>query len=200
MKESMEYVKRMKNLRNKLEKRMQEHQAENITKEVFDLMKKIFGNKSQEDLIFEFEKEMIKKGRATERMLLVVKDIAKLKMKVKGKGIPQNEMQRHVRDSSDLIALLTEYAQRKELVSTEKGIAKINFQNGWAELVATHKGIFVVMQNGEVRKYDKERIVTSDRQEFENALKETKESTQFNLPSYVVAAIKKEFGEFTLSF
>ena len=200
MKEGMEYVTKMKELRTKLEKRMQEHQAENITKEVFDLMKKIFGNKAQEALIDDFEQDMVKKGRATERMTGVAKEIAKLKLKVKGKGIPQNEMQRYVRDSSDLIAVLTEYAQRKELVSVEKGIAKINFQNEWAEIVATDNGIFVVMQNGEVKKYEKERIIASSKEEFESALKETKERTQFNLPSYVVTALKKEFGDFTLSF
>jgi len=51
LKESKEYAKKMKQVREKLEKNMQENQAEKIHEETFSLMKKIFGNKSQEALI-----------------------------------------------------------------------------------------------------------------------------------------------------
>lgn len=200
LKESMDYVKKMRELRSKLEKRMQEHQAESIKKEVFDLMKKIFGNKNQSELIRDFEGEMVRKGRVPERMLKVLKDISNLKEKLKEKGFTQTQMQRYSRDSSDLVDVLTEYSQRKELVSMEKGIAKVNFDKGWAEIVATDEGLFVVLQNGEVKRFSKGKMVKSDKKVFEKALKETKERVQFSLPSEIVQALKKEFGEFTISF
>lgn len=200
LKDGMEYVKRMKDLRNKLEKRMQEHQADSINKEVFDLMKKIFGNKGQESLLSDFDKEMVKKGKVPERMSAAAKEIAKLKAKLKGKGITPNEMQRYVRDSSDLIESLTEYSQRKELVSVEKGIAKINHDKGWAEIVATNKGYFLIMQDGKIKKFEEDKFVAKDKKEFEEALKETKERVQFNLPSKVIVALEKEFGKCTVSF
>lgn len=200
LREGMDYVAKMREIRNKLEKRMREHQAEQIKKEIFDLMKKIFGNNSQEELIKDFDEEMVKKGRVPERMLKMLKDVAKLKEKVKGKGFTQSEMQRYSRDSSELVDALTEFAQRKELVSMERGIAKINFDKGWAELVSTNEGIFVVMQNGEVKKLDKNKFVKSDRESFEKALEATKERVQFVLPSEAMSALKKELGEFTISF
>ncbi|MFH1802427.1 MAG: nucleotidyltransferase domain-containing protein [archaeon] len=198
--ESMDYVKRMRELRNKLERRMWEHQAEQIHKEVFDLMKKVFGSKGQEALIADLDEEMVKKGKVPERMLVIAKDIAKLKLKVKGKEFTQGDMHRYSRDYSALVEALTEYSQRKELVSMEKGIAKVNFEKGWAELVATDEGVFVVLQNGSVKKFDGKKFVDSDKKDFEKALKETKERVQFNLPSEIMVALKKEFGEFTISF
>jgi len=200
LKEGMDYVKRMKEMRASLEKRMQEHQAESLNKEVFDLMKKIFGNKGQEALISDFEDNMVKKGRVPERMLNVAKEISKLKLKVKGKGVPQSEMQRYARDSSDLVNVLTEYSQRKELVSMEKGVAKINFEKGWAEVVATDEGVFAVTQDGKIKRFNENKFVDSDRTSLEKALKETKERTQFSLPSEIVDALKKEYGKFTIGF
>ncbi|MBU0907476.1 MAG: nucleotidyltransferase domain-containing protein [Nanoarchaeota archaeon] len=200
LEESMDYVKKMRELRNSLERRMWEHEAERITGEVFNLMKKIFGDKGQEALISDLENEMVKKGKVAERMLGIAKDIAKLKAKVKTKEFTQGDMQRYSRDYSALVEALTEFSQRKELVSMEKGIAKVNFDKGWAELVGTDEGMFLVMQNGEVKKYEKGKFVSSDRKMFEKALKETKERVQFSLPSEVVAALKKEFGECTISF
>jgi predicted nucleotidyltransferase len=199
LKEGMEYVKKMKDLRTQLEKRMQEHQAESINKEVFDLMKKIFGNKGQEALISDFEENMVKKGRVPERMLHVAKEVAKLKTKAKGKGIPQSEMQRYAGDSSDLIDALTEYSQRKELVSMEKGIVKINFDKGWAEIVVTNEGVFVILQDGKIKLFKDKKFDETDREFFEKALKETKERLQFKLEEEVFEALKKEFGKFTIS-
>lgn len=200
LEESMDYVKRMRELRNKLERRMWEHQAEQIHREVFDLMKKVFGSKSQDALINEFDEEMVKKGRVPERMLGIAKGIVKLKTKVKNKDFTQGDMHRYSRDYSSLVETLTEYSQRKELISMEKGIVKINFDKGWAELVATDEGAFLVLQNGEIKKFEKGKFVDRDKKDFEKALKETKESVRFNLPSEVMDALKKEFGRFTVSF
>jgi hypothetical protein len=199
LKEGMEYVKRMKEMRANLEKRMQEHQSDSLNKEVFDLMKKIFGNKGQEALITDFEEHMVKKGRVPERMLNVAKDVSKLKVKVKGKGITPSEMQRYARDSADLVNVLTEYSQRKELVSMEKGIVRVNFEKGWAEIVATNEGVFVILQDGKIKKLKDRKFVESDKETFEKALKETKERIQFKLEEDVFEALKKEFGKFTIS-
>jgi predicted nucleotidyltransferase len=198
--EAKEYSKKMKELRDKLEKRMQEHQAEKIHEEVFGLMKKIFGSKAQEALIADFEKELIKKGKVPERNLAIAKELAKLKTKAKGKNLTQSEMQRYSRDADDLIEALTEYSQRKELVSVEKGIMKISFGGKWAEVVATDEGTFVVESTGKIKKFDNEKLVESDKKDFEQALKNTKEKLKFNLPSKMLEVLKKELGDFEISF
>ncbi|MFH1290062.1 MAG: nucleotidyltransferase domain-containing protein [Nanoarchaeota archaeon] len=197
--EAKEYAKKMKGLRDKLEKRMQEHHAEKVHEQVFDLMKRIFGSKGQEALISDLEKEMVKKGKAPKRILDIAKDLAKLKTQVKSKKLSQSEMQRYSRDAASLTDALTEYSQRRELVSVEKGIMQITYQGKKAEIVATDEGVFVVEEN-KIRKVDGKKLVESDKNAFEQALKNTKERLNFDLPCEVINALKKEFGEFTISF
>jgi predicted nucleotidyltransferase len=197
--ESRAYVKKMKELRDKLEKRMQEHEAERIHTEVFDLMKKVFGNKNQEALMKEFEKDMVKTGKVPARMLEVLKNVAKLKQKVKSKKLLQNEMQNYSREASGLTDALTEYTQRKELVSVEKGIMQIMVGDNKAEIVATDEGFFVI-EVEKIRKVAGKKLVDSSKEELEKALKDTKDRLKFALPVEVLDVIKKELGDFVVSF
>ncbi|MBU0466941.1 MAG: hypothetical protein KKF39_04705, partial [Nanoarchaeota archaeon] len=199
LQEGMGYVKRMKELRDKLEKRMQEHQAEKINEEVLGMMKKIFGNKGQEALLADLEDKMVKKGKVPARMLNLARELINLKGKVKTKKLTQTEMQRYSRDTADLVDSLTEYSQRKELVSVERGIMQISYQGKKAEVVSTDEGVFVV-EKDKIRKVDGKKLVESDRKVFEGALKNTKEKLKFDLPCEVMEVLKKEMGEFTISF
>lgn len=195
-----EYTKKMKDLRSKLEKRMQEHQADKIHEETFNLMKKIFGNKSQDALMDDFENEVIKKGKVQGRMLNVAKDLSKLKGKVKGKALTQTEMQKISGDASELIDSLTEYSQRKELNSIEKGIMQINYDGGRAEIVATADGIYVVSNEGYIGKIVGKKLVDSEKKEFETALGRSKEKMKFDVSSEVLDILEKKFGKFVISF
>ncbi|MCA9485417.1 MAG: nucleotidyltransferase domain-containing protein, partial [Nanoarchaeota archaeon] len=197
--ESRAYVKKMKELRDKLEKRVQEHEADRIHGEVFDILKKVFGSKSQEALVKDFEKNMVKEGKVPGRMLGIVKDLAKLKQKVKSKKLSQSEMQRHSREASSLMDALTEYTQRKELVSVEKGIMQIFVGNDKMEIVATDEGFFVI--DGEkIRVVKEKKLVDSSKQELEKAIKDTKDRLKFALPFEVLGILKKELGDFFVSF
>jgi len=197
--ESKIYTKKMKEVRDKLEKRMQEHQAEKIDEEIFALMKKVFGNKSKEALLNDLGKELVKKGKIPERMLGVAKELAKLKQKVKGKKLTQSEMQRYSRDAAELSDSLTEFSQRKELVSMEKGIMQISSGGKKIEIVATDDGIYVVSREW-IKKVSGKKLVDSDKKEFEEALKKTKDKLKFSMTSEVMEALKKELGEFEISF
>lgn len=198
-KEGKDYAKKMKELRERLEKRMQEHEAERIHSEVFDLLKKVFGSKSQEALITEFDKEMVKQGKVQARMLDVLKDVSKLKQKVKKKKLSQGEMQQHSRDASGLMDALTEYTQRKELVSVEKGIMQIVIGDDKAEIVATDEGYFVITIK-EIKKVVKNKLVDASKEELEKAIKETGERLKFSIPVEVLSVIKKELGDFVVNF
>jgi predicted nucleotidyltransferase len=200
LKDFESYSKKMKEVRSNLEKRMQEHQAEKINETTINLMKKILGNKSQEALISELDKELVKKGKIPERMLSIAREVTKVKTKAKGGKLSQSEMQRITRDSSELVDVLTEYAQRKELVSLEKGIAQITFDKGKAEVLSTEKAIFVVEQNGKISTIQGREIKESNKKELETALKESKRQLKFALPTEALEAIKKKFGSFTISF
>ncbi|MBS3098853.1 nucleotidyltransferase domain-containing protein [Candidatus Pacearchaeota archaeon] len=200
LEEAKTYIKKMKEVRDKLEKKMQEHQAEQIDEVVFNLMKKVFGNKSKEDLLKDVEKEMVKKGKIPERMFGVAEELTKVRQKVKTKKLSQSEMQRISRDSNELVDKLTEFAQRKELVSMERGIMQIAVGNQKVEIVATDLGIFVVEQQGKIMAIKEKKLIDSSKEEFEKAIKETKERLKFTMSNEVMDVLKKHYGDFEISF
>jgi len=199
-KEFKEYSKKMKDLRSKLEKKMQEDQAEKINETTLNLMKKILGNKSQEALIADLEKELVKKGKVPERMLPIAKEITRIKLKAKGGKLSPGEMHKITREAAELTDSLTEYAQRKEFVSLEKGIAQITFGKGKAEVLSTEKTLFLIEQNGKISKISGKEIKESNKQELESALKGSRTQVKFSLPASAFEALKKKFGDFTVSF
>jgi predicted nucleotidyltransferase len=200
MEECKAYNKKMKEIREKLEKKMQEYQTEKTHEEFLALMKKIFGDKSQEELIKSFENEMVKKGKISERLLPIVKEVMKMKVKTKNKTLTQSEMQKISRDASEVMDALTEYSQRKELISMEKGIAKITHEKGWAEVLSTDEGFFVIEQDEKIEKIENGKIVDADKKQLESALKETKERLKFEMSSEVISILEKKFGKLRISF
>ena len=196
---SNDYVKKMKVLREKIEKRMQEHQAEEIDRDVFDLLKQIFGAKGKDALIGDFDKELVKKGKIQKRLLEVLKEVGKIKQKVKGKAMSQSEMQKFTAETSELIDGLTEYAQRKDLVAIEKGVLHISYGDKKAEVVLGEDNVFVV-SDGKIRKIEGKKLVDSTKEEMEKAIQGAKDRVKGNLSSEVLDVLKKEFGDFTIGF
>jgi len=204
LKGSTGYVKKIKALRQKIEDRMQEHEAERLYDETFKLMKNIFGDKSAGLLIKSFESEMIKKGKVSPRMLGVAKSILEIKEKFKGKKkLSAGEMQQMSRDGADLIEKLLEYAQRKELVSSSKGVMQISYgANGEkkADVAATDSGLFLIESTGVVKKISGNKLIDSDKKEFDAAMASTKDRLKFSLDFNVLAVLRKELGEFKVVF
>ncbi len=69
LKETEEFLKRLKELRKQIEKKTQEKTIEQINLEIFDLLKTITGKKSKADITKEFEKNFIKKGNSHKTIL-----------------------------------------------------------------------------------------------------------------------------------
>ncbi len=198
-KEAEEYLKRMKAIREKLEMKMQEHLIEKLHDEMEKMLKHIFGNKSQNDLIESLDKELVKKGKLPSRMIEIAKDILKIKVKAKNKKLTQTEMQRINRDASDLINSLVEYSQRKELVSAEKGVIQILFSGKKGELVLTDLGNFFISESG-IKKIDKKSFMDSDKKQLEEAILKTRDRLQMKLSSDILQILKKEIGDFEILF
>lgn len=199
LKEAQEYDKKMKELRKKLEARMTEHEATKLHDETFDLLKKILGNKSKEQLIKEFEKQLVHTGKIQNRFVKVLKDISQLKQKAKGAKSSQTQVDRIKKDGLELVKNLTEYSQRKELVAIEKGVLQISYKGKIAELVLTDSTSFLIDQ-GKILKLSSNKFTEATPKEFESALKETKDRTKANLGSKALEALKKHLGDFTISF
>ena len=198
LEESKDYDKKLKEIRKKLESRLIEHDAEKIYDTVFDLLKKLFGTKAKEELIKDFDKELVKKGKIQKRFSSVLNEVSGLKAGVK--KISQTQMDNIKRDSSELIRELIDYAQRKELLVVEKGVLQVKFDNGnkTGEIVLTDSAAFFI-EAGKIKKVEKGKLVESNPQELEKALKETKDRVKIKLESKVLKTLEKELGEFEIS-
>ncbi len=191
------YMKNLKEMREKLELKLREHDSERIHGEVFKLMKNLFGNKSQEALIKDFEKELVKKGRVEPRMSNILKRVSEVKKKAKSKKVTQSDMHKLSRDATDLVNAVIEYTQRKELVAIEKSVMQISYKDKKVEIVVTDSGVFVV-EPSNIRLIKAGKLVESDRKSLEEAITKTKDKIKVNLDSKVLEVLKEEFGDFTI--
>ena len=197
--ESKKYDIKLKDIRKKLEARLIVYDAERSYSEVFDLLKKIFGNKSPESLIKSVEKELIAKGKLQPRLVKPLKAIVSMKLKVKTGKVTQLEMNSLRRDAIELIKELLNYAQRADLVMTEKGVLQITFGDKKGELVLTDLAAFFV-ESGRVMKIENGKFNLSDKALLEKAIIDTKDKTQLTVSSDVIDTLKKELGKFSISF
>ncbi len=115
-----DYLKRLKELREEIEKRAQEKTIEEIYKDVFTLLKSMFGSKSQEALITEFEKELVKKAKFAPQHLRILKDVVHARSEFKKGKSDTHKIDQARKNASILINDIIEYNQRCELVSKKK--------------------------------------------------------------------------------
>jgi predicted nucleotidyltransferase/uncharacterized protein (UPF0332 family) len=119
-----EYLKRLKELREQIEKRAQEKTIEEIYKDTFSILKTMIGNKSQDKIIFDFEKDFVKKGKFSPQHLRILKNIISARAEFKkGKSNP-HKVDEARKNASILINDLIEYNQRCELVNRKKSEKK----------------------------------------------------------------------------
>ena len=200
LEDANKYDKKLKEIRKKLEQKLIEDEAEKIDTDITSLLKNIFGNKSKADLVKDFEKELVKKGKMQAKFTPILEDVSKIKQKVKSGKVSQVEIAKIKRGAIELIKELVDYSQRKELISIEKGVIQVSFDKGQkkGEIVVTDSGTFFI-EAGRIMKISKNKMQVSDRKEFEQAIAKTKDRTKVNLESEVLNVLGKELGEFDLS-
>ena len=197
--ESKKFDVKLKEIRKKLEARLIVHDAARSYTEVFDLLGKIFGKKSSEQLVKLAEKELIAKGKLQPRFSKTLKAIVSMKTKVKSGKVTQLEMGVLRRDAIEVIKELLDYAQRSDLVMIEKGVLQVTFGDKKGEIVLCDSGVFFV-EAGRVMKIENGKFALCDKVMLEKAIADTKNKTELSISSDVLETLKKELGKFSISF
>jgi len=206
---AIDYIKRIQELREQIEKRVQEKSIEEIYKDVFGMLGSLLKKKSEAAIIKEFDKELIKKGKFPPRFLENLKIIAKTKKvvakaKQETKKSSDNLTQKQSRDvdnarkmASEITNSLIEYTQRCELASMEKSRFILKGKDMNAEIFFL-KNTFVV-QGPKIQKLSGDKLTKSDTKEVQDQLIENKnKETKIDLKS--LETLKKIFGEFELIY
>jgi len=197
LKNSEDYLKRLKELRKDIEKRMMQKTFEETYENVFKIMKSIFNIKTESALINEYEKELVNKGKANPKYIHTLNKLISIKKDYKNKKIPgKREFEILRKDSVYLIESLIEYAQRKELGLIEKTKITLSFKDKHADLFLI-KPIFLVQEN-KIQKIEGDKLLDTDSNEFNQTLTKHK-GKRVQLSKEAIKVLERELGDFDIT-
>ncbi|OYT41693.1 hypothetical protein B6U80_00710 [Candidatus Pacearchaeota archaeon ex4484_26] len=155
--DSSDYIKRLKELVKQIEKQSGEKTILKIHEDTFSILKKILGQAGEKNLVEKFKTQIINKGEISPKTFEMLKEIIKAKQDYKKGKLSKHEVDRVRRFGQDLIHLLTEYEQRKNLLLTEKPKFKVKVAGKPAELFILDDAFLVSPGKKEVWKIDLKR-------------------------------------------
>lgn len=120
IKETDDYLKRLRELREQIEKRADEKTIEEIYENVFTLLREVTGEKNTEKVIESFENYYVKKGLFSLLSGRVLNNIVAARKEFKKGKLNSRKVDEARRDAQILINDLIEYNQRVEISKREK--------------------------------------------------------------------------------
>ncbi len=200
MKEANDYIKRLKELREQIEKGARSKTLGQIYDEVVALLKAIFHKDSEAGLASMFKSELVDKGLMNPAHASVLKNVFKFKNMMKEKKkLDKAETKQEIEDlrknASILIRELVEYRQRDELSKIEKGRFRLRTAKGDIyELILTKDGAFLIDKTS--IKLIKDRIKESSEKELSEALAKHVQEKDMKIDHRVFHVLEKELGDF----
>jgi hypothetical protein len=200
IKDTEDYMKRLKELREQIEKRSQEKTMEQIYEDLIKLLESIFGKKPQSALEKEFEEKIIDTGKVPPSYLKLLKSIFKAREDFKKNKLKKHEVEYARKNAAIIINSLIEYSQRCELVAVEKGRMQIVYgkqRDKKAELMITGKLGFLIYE-GKIEKIDKDtgKVTASNAEELNEEINKERGKTSAKLDSQLLTVLRDKLGEF----
>ncbi|MFH1522150.1 MAG: nucleotidyltransferase domain-containing protein [archaeon] len=208
-KNAVDYIKRLKELREQIEKRIQEKSIKQIYNDVFGMLGSLLKKKTEVLILKEFDEKIIQKGQLPPRFLNNLKLISKTKKDVakteakssKKKDNLTLKQSRNVDNArklaTEITTALAEYTQRCELAIAEKSRFLIKTKETSAEVFFL-ANTFIV-QGSKIQKVSGNKLVKSDTKELQEQLVDGKgKETKINFDSLEI--LKKIFGKFELVY
>jgi len=190
-----DYIKRLKELREQIEKRAQEKTSEQVYKDVFELLKITTGKNVQKSIVEDFEKNFVKKGKFTHQDLKALEKVIEAKTESKKGKVSLLKADEARKAATSLINSLIEYNQRCELVNFERGKMMLKYNKGQiAELVSANGKSFLV--EGGIIKELTNKLKMSNMEELSKALNAQKEQKNITISPHIFELLKKELGDY----
>jgi predicted nucleotidyltransferase len=189
-----DYIKRLKELKEQIEKRDSEKTIEQHYNDIINLLAGIFGKKPEASLTKDFEKEMIEKGKLPEFYLRILKDVFDSRKKFKEGKMSRHEVEDVRKNATLLINHLIEYNQRCELIQMDKNRFHVKVKEKVYDLILVKGGAFLVDKET-VMKITESGFAESSRKELDDALLESVKQ-EITISGKIFEALKKHFGDF----
>ncbi|MCF7910210.1 nucleotidyltransferase domain-containing protein [Candidatus Pacearchaeota archaeon] len=201
LKNTEDYLKRLRELREQIEKRYQERTIEQNYEEMIRLLKIITGKKSLAAIKEEFKK-FVKQGKFTKQDYSAFEKVIKARGDFKKGKSNTQKIDSARKDASTLINNLIDYSQRCELVSLEKGRFKIRFKKSGKEIIneiLLCSDCGFLFDKNSVRKIDSSgSIKNSDMKEVTKIIEEQKKKSDLKINPEIFSVLRKELGEFEI--
>lgn len=198
MNECKEYNKKLKTMRQKIEKFMNKKSINELTSNIFKILETFLNKKSEDELIKEFDSKMIKKGKISPRFLPILKNVVSSREKISQNKMSSIEVDNIKKDAIELMNSLVEYGQRADIVASEKGVMQINYQGRKAELALMGEKNFLI-EGKDIKKIEGGKLINSTKEEFEKALAENKGKLNTTISGEVFVALEKTLGKFEIT-
>jgi len=115
LKNTEDYLKRLKELREQIEKKTAETTIEQVYNDVLELMKTLVGKKAQEQMIKDFDDKFVKKGKFSPQNLRALRNIINARKEFKKGKLNLHHVDNARKDAQILINDIIEYNQRCDL-------------------------------------------------------------------------------------
>lgn len=206
-KNAVDYIQRLKELREQIEKRIQEKSIEQIYNDVFGMLGSLLKKKTEASILKEFNEKIIQEGRFPPRFLDNLKLISKTKQNVvKTKQgnkkdnltLKQSQNVDNARKlATEITTALAEYTQRCELAAMEKSRFLIKTRETTAEIFFLANTF--IIQGSKIQKISGDKLVRSNPKELQEQLVARKgKETKIDIGSFKI--LKKVFGKFDLVY
>lgn len=196
LKQAEEYHKRLKKLVEQVEKKVGEKTVLKLYEDTIPLVKSIVGKASEQELVKKFESELIKKGKLPKTSLTILQEIIKAKKDYAKGKLSRGEIDNVRKDTQELVALLTEYTQRRELLEVEKVRFSTKIAGNEGELYLFGNTAFVIpnLKKVEIKKINLEKgsISKAERNELDEAIR--KAPKKGKLTPTLLSKIEKLLG------
>ena len=209
LQQSSDYIKRLKELMDQIEEKASKQEVLQIYDTVFDLLNKMLGKSSEALMIKKFENEFVKTAKVSSRNLTLLKKIVEAKKKYKTKKITKHDLAILSKAAHELISVLLEYIQRKEVLELDKCKIRIIYKTKVdgkevkriGEIVPFKNFAFIIpdISLDEVKKITNKKVQDSNKEELKEALKK-KEIMEKKVTPELLSVLKKLFGDFDLIF
>jgi predicted nucleotidyltransferase/uncharacterized protein (UPF0332 family) len=194
LKDTEDFLKRLKELRVQIDKKAQEKTIEKIYSDTMNLLTSMFGKKTQNQLIIEFEKNLVKKGKMTQQHLRILRNIITARAEFKRGKLNAHKVDDARKEAAVLINDLIEFSQRCDMVILEKGRMKVKFKDSSGELIISGGKTFLIKDNKVFHITGK--LEESNMEEVSKSVEHQKTKKEVEFSPKVLEVLKKEFGDF----
>lgn len=213
LKDANDYMKRLKDLRKQIEKRVDENKIQQIYTDLFGMLSGLTEEKEEQAIIKAFEEKFIKLGKFPARFLEGIKYTVKVKNEMqreekeekKGKKKPKEMAQEAESDTNkvdnsrkmaeEIIHVLIEHQQRCELLSSIK--SKYTLKAGDRKVEVLFLQDTFVVQDNKLFKLQSGKLKEAQTEELEKQLGESK-NKETKINTKAIHELKEIFGEFEL--